>query len=92
MNLLEAVRDLETLDEESTIYAVEPWTESSAVVVEREPETGGVPENAQKLGMKYFLEIFIARDFLEDWTASLDAEPSLAEKCARLIDYAIHDA
>ena len=92
MKLLEAVLDLETLDEESTIYAAEPWAEGSTVVIEREPANGGLPEEATKLGLKYFLEVFIARDFLEDWTANLGDEPSLSEKCKRLIYYAINDA
>ncbi len=42
--------------------------------------------------MKYFLEVFIARDFLDDWTASVEEFPSLREKCARLIHYDINDA
>ena len=92
MKLIDAVRDLGTLDGEGTIYAVEPWTENSTVVIEKEPATGGIPTNAQKFDMKYFLEVFIARSFLEGWTASIDVEPSLAEKCERLIYYAIHDA
>jgi hypothetical protein len=43
-------------------------------------------------GYDYFLEIFIAREFLEDWKASLGAEPSMSQTCARLIQYAVNDA
>ena len=42
--------------------------------------------------MTYFLEVFIARDVLDDWTASLQGPPTLEDKCTRLIDYAINDA
>jgi hypothetical protein len=37
-------------------------------------------------------EVFIALDFLDDWTASLEKPPTLQERCARLIHYAIYDA
>lgn len=90
--LIDAVRDLDSLDKGSTIYAAEPWAEDSPAVVSPEPDPGGVPGDAQELGMKYFLEVFLARDFLVGWAANLKAEPTLQEKCARLIQYAITDA
>lgn len=92
MMLIEAVRDLDSLDEERTIYAAEPWTENSKVVVAPEPESGGLPAEAEKHGLKYFLEVFIARDFLDGWKANLSKKPTLQEQCARLIQYAITDA
>lgn len=92
MKLIEAVRDMDSLDHESTISAAEPWTEDSQVVVAPEPDSGSPPPEAQKLGLKYFLEVFLARDFVEGWVANLDREPTLHEKCARLIQYAINDA
>ena len=67
MTLLEAVRDLDSLDEGSTIYAAEPWAEGSQAIVASEPDAGGLPAEAQKLGLKYFLEVFVAREFLEGW-------------------------
>jgi hypothetical protein len=92
MTLLEAIRDLDSSDEGSTIYAAEPWSADSLAVVAPEPDTGGLPAEAQKPGLKYFLEVFVARDFLEGWVGSLNAEPTTQEKVARLIKYAITDA
>jgi hypothetical protein len=92
MKLIEAIGNLDTLDNESTIYAAKPWTEDSNVIVAREPESGGVPPEAERLGLKYFLEVFVAREFLEGWPGNLDAQPTLQEKCARVIKYAITDA
>jgi hypothetical protein len=83
---------LDSFDAEHTIYAAEPWSKESKTVVAHEPETGGVPEEAQAQGMKYFLEVFVARDFLEDWKTTLNKEPTRDEVCARLIHFAIHDA
>ncbi len=47
---------------------------------------------AQGLRMQYFLEVFVARDILEGWAVNQEREPTLQEKCARLILYAITDA
>ena len=92
MNLLEAVHDLDSLDEEGTIYAAEPWTEKSEVVVAREPESGGLPDEAEGLGLNYFLEVVAAREVMEDWISSLEREPTTQQRCSRLIEYAIKDA
>ncbi len=92
MTLLQAVRDLDTLDKESTLYAAKPWTENSLVIVALEPDSGGLPASAQELGLMYFLEVFIACDLLEGWAANLREKPTLQMKCARLIQYAIADA
>jgi hypothetical protein len=92
MTLIEAIRDLDSFGDEATIYAAEPWNESSTVIVALEPAAGGPPTQAAEHGLRYFLEVSIARDFLEGWIGSLGAEPTLEEKCARLIKYAITDA
>jgi hypothetical protein len=45
-----------------------------------EPEAGGGPANAERLNLKYFLEVFVARDFIESWTANCDTQPTLQQK------------
>ena len=51
-----------------------------------------LPVTLERLKMKYFLGVFIARDFLDDWTASVEKSPTLQQKCTRLTRYAINDA
>lgn len=91
MTLIKLMQKLETFDNESTIYAAKPWTENSKALALHEPESGELPSEAKKLGLNYFLEVSIARDFLEDWTVSLDTAPTSQEKCLRLIQYATND-
>jgi hypothetical protein len=86
------IEGLGSLDQEATIYAAEPWTGVSRAIVAREPESGGFAAEAQSLGLKYFLEVAIARDFLDGWATSLGRHPSNQERCARLIQYAVNDA
>ena len=92
MTLLKVIQELDTLDKESTIYAAMPWTENSIAMVLPEPVAGGNPKKADELNLKYFIEVFIAHEFLIDWEANLDKIPTIHEKCARLIQYAINDA
>lgn len=90
--LMEIVDSCNGLNAVDTIYAQEPWTEQSVAVVATEPSSGDLPEDAKRLGMRYFLELSVANEFLVDWCQSLKREPTLKEKCQRLIQYAINDA
>ena len=82
MTLIEAVEQLPELNVESTIYAALPWTAGSETVVIPEPEAGVPPS-----GLKYFLEVAIAREVLESL-----ANASSEYRCSRLIAYAMNDA
>lgn len=92
MQLSEVVRRLASWDQESTIYLAEPWTSESAAIIVTEPVSGEVPEPAAQEGLKYFLEVFLAREFLEGWESTLGRTPTDEERCERLIRYAIEDA
>lgn len=90
MKLLEAVQQIATLDGESTIYARLPWSSTSdaQLAVEGSEEE----RKAKAAGLRYFIEVFIARDFLEDWRASEKKPPTDEQCCERLIEYATNDA
>lgn len=103
VKLIELVERLDELDDEEAIniiFAREPWTvDSDAMVVpdpdpdpDAEPVPDQIPPEAAEAGMTYFLEVFIAREVAEGWTASLDEKPTLAATCRRVIEYAINDA
>jgi hypothetical protein len=91
-SLGEILRDLSAYDRELTIYAVKPWNESSVAVVARESDGGGLPAEADAIDAKYFLEIFIASDLIEDWVKYAQIAPTADERVARLIQYAETDA
>jgi hypothetical protein len=92
MNLAEAVERLKEFEGDDTIYASAPWTEESAAIVASEPESGGLPAEASKAGLKYFLEVSIAREVIEDWISGIGRQPDARAICQRLIQYAINDA
>lgn len=92
MQLGDAVKRLASLDQEATIYAAQPWTSESTAVVAPEPETRTNPESAVLEGLRYFLEVSLACEFLEGWESTLGRLPSDKERCERLIRYAAQDA
>jgi hypothetical protein len=89
MKLIEAVQQLENLHGDSTIYARTPWAPSSEARLAVE---GSEEETAKAEGLRYFLEVFIAQEFLEDWRSKQKEPPSDEQSCARLIEYATNDA
>ena len=88
MTLLEAIQNLEQLNEDFTIYASAPWSVNSVVTVEYEPEDGSVPDEAKRLKLNYFLEVFIAKEFVEGWLSNMESQPSDEDICKRIIEYA----
>jgi hypothetical protein len=92
MRLIDAIARLENLDREATLYAARPWGPESKAIVAREPEGGGTPLEAHTLGLEYFLEVFIARDLLNGWTAEDGSDVPLLRRTLRLIQYAETDA
>jgi hypothetical protein len=84
--------ELESLDNELTIYAREPWTLDSAAIAALEPADGGLPVEAENRGLSYFLEVSIGREFLEAWGANIQPGVTPEERLERLIRYAIDDA
>ncbi|NVJ60085.1 MAG: hypothetical protein HWE27_06840 [Gammaproteobacteria bacterium] len=88
MILLDVIKDIDSFDDDKTIYAKKPWTINSEALVDFEPESGGNPETAE--GFDYFIEVFLAIEFLEDAPKFLFS--SVEKRCKRLIEYVIRDA
>jgi hypothetical protein len=86
--LIDIVANLGSYDAELTIYAAKPWTCDTEVVVAREPARGGLPPEAESRGAEYFIEVSVAKELLEDWTATEGARSTERERCERLIHYA----
>lgn len=66
------------------------WHPDSEARVFRLTEDCRVPDEATSLGYKYFLEVDIIRQVLEEFRSRPDA--SINEKCERIIHYATYGA
>lgn len=86
--LLELTALIDEIDENDMIFAKKDasgeWTPMS--LAQAIPRSGD-REGAKKLGFEYFLEVFVAREVLEDSPACR----SPAERCNLLIFYATND-
>lgn len=67
MKLIKIVEELDTFDQEKTIYATESWTKNSLALIATKPESGQFPKKAEDLGLIYFIEVFLALEFLSGW-------------------------
>ncbi|KYF72643.1 hypothetical protein WMF38_30015 [Sorangium sp. So ce118] len=88
--LLDLITNIDQLDREDVICAKPEWHPDSEARVFRLTEDCRVPDEATSLGYKYFLEVDIIRQVLEEFRSRPDA--SINEKCERIIHYATYDA
>ncbi|WP_437721249.1 hypothetical protein [Sorangium sp. So ce861] len=89
MTLDEAVRQLDTLDENAILCARPPWTPLSECVIALPDEDLGVPRHVKDAGLAYFLEVHVAHEVLRVF----GDKPATHEERARLlIYYAENDA
>lgn len=92
MKLVDLINNIDSVDEESIIFQEDRENfESDIILSFAEEDDGGVKE---KEGKKYYylIEVFLAKEFIDDWIASLDYVPTSKEIAKRLYDYAIKDA
>jgi hypothetical protein len=79
-------------DDDATIYVAQPWSgEADAVIIKPAPDTTE-PVKRGEISYSYFLEAFIARDFIKEYAAGDGASATESERCERLILYAENDA
>lgn len=101
MKLIEIVHSIESFDEEGTIFALKHegkyMPSSEAVVIDMTDDELQQPtvEIADKYcpGKSYFLDVFIIKEFLEDWASNHNGKlPSDELACELLIYYAEYDS
>ncbi|SIP96074.1 hypothetical protein SAMN05880574_10314 [Chryseobacterium sp. RU37D] len=92
MNIINFINDIDKVDEDLIIFLQDINNFKSKMILDY-PEDGdnGIKE---KDGQKYYylLEVFLAKEFIEDWIESLDYSPSNEEIAKRVYEYGINDA
>lgn len=90
MILKEVIEKLDSFDADQTIY-VHANTPDSEAVVDYETDDGDLPASA--IGMRYLLEVCVARDAIRVWSEWRDGrQPTLEEKTQAVIYYSEKDA
>lgn len=94
MRLIELFEQaLERDDDDTTLYVARPWApDAEAISVSPSPDTTE-PVERDGRSYDYFLEVFIAREVIEDFAATAEGESaSRLRRCERLIRYAETDS
>jgi len=89
MLLRDILHNILCIDEDSVIFAKRPWTLDSEAEIGKFDPGSRIPTSFTDRGFAYFLEVYLAKEFLEDLGNTLSAEE---ERLARLIYYAENDA
>lgn len=92
MKLVDLVNTINRVDEGFIIFQEDRENFDSDIVLSvAEEGDGGVKEEG---GKKYYylIEVFLAKEFINDWVASLNYKPTANEIAKRLYVYAINDA
>ena len=90
--LAELIERLDSLDVELTIYAEKnpDWSPHSNAVAWLEDDSDPIVDAD---GLSYLLEVELAKEVIEVWSAWRDErQPTIEEKCEAIIFYAEHDA
>ena len=92
MKLADIVNSIDSVDEESVIFQEDRDNFDSDIILSfAEDGDGGIKEEGGRK-YHYLIEVFLAKEFIDDWVASLDYTPTSVEIAKRLFDYAINDA
>lgn len=91
MKLVDVVNTINNIDEESIIFQEDRENFDSDVILSfAEEGDEGVKEGGKKY--YYLIEVFLAKEFIDERVASLNYKPTANEIAKRLYDYAINDA
>lgn len=92
MKLTELIDTIENVDDEAIIFQKDLEDYTSDILISYPEEN----DNGIKIkdGVKYYylLEVFLAKEFIEDWINSINYKPSIDEVAKRLFEYAVNDA
>lgn len=92
MNLLELVRTLSTQNDEAVIYIEDPNDKNSEIILIAEAEESTEPIVIGDKTYYYLIEVFLAKEFIEDWLLTLEGKPTDIQIVDRLHQYVVNDA
>lgn len=92
MKLIDLVENINGIDDNLTIFQETRDDPNSDIILANAEEDGSNIKIENGKEYYYLIEIFLAKEFIEDWIRSLDYSPSQGEIANRLYEYAINDA
>ncbi|MBX7061115.1 MAG: hypothetical protein K1X52_05600 [Pyrinomonadaceae bacterium] len=92
MKLVDAVREIETLDEDLIIFIKDMADQDSNILLSAGNENGRGAVLFQGVKYHYLIEVFLAREFVQALIEDANRELDYSTIAQRLFDYAVNDA
>jgi hypothetical protein len=92
MKLVDLIENIERVDEELIIFQKDIGDFNSDIILAYGKVGDGAVKEENREIYHYLIEVFLAKEFIEDWTQGLNYLPSYSETAKRLYEYAINDA
>lgn len=92
MKLIDLIKNINDLDEDLIIFIASKEYYESDIILDYPPENDSGIKEREGIKFYYLIEVFLAKEFIEDWTNSLDFQPSDIDIAKRLFEYGINDA
>lgn len=92
MKLIELIENLETINDDLIIFQENLDDFNSEVILSQSEEGNKEIKIVNNKKYYYLIEVFLAKEFVDDWIQSLNHLPTENEIAKRLYDYAINDA
>ena len=92
MKLIDLVDSIDEIGEELIIFQKDLNDCDSDIVLSTGEEESRVTIEKDGESFHYLIEVFLAKEFIEDWVESQDRPSSSVEIAQRLHNYAIKDA
>lgn len=89
MTLDEAVKQLDMLGDDATLFVRRPWAADAECLATALDEELRVPQHVKDAGFHYFLEVSLAREVFEVFE---ETPPTNDERVSLLLYYAENDA
>ncbi len=92
MTLESLVENINEIGEDLVIFQEKELSMNSDVVLFNQDDDYSIERIKNNIRYVYFMEVFIAKDFINDLVNSLQTKPSTKDIALRLLEYAINDA
>lgn len=92
MKLIELISRIDEVDEESIIFMEDTGKFDSDVILSHAEEGDAGIKKIEGREYYYLIEVFLAKEFIEDWVGGIKYKPTSRQVAKRLHQYAINDA
>jgi len=92
MKLIDLIDNINNIEEDLIIFQENEKDYNSDIILSYGEEGDEGIKIINETKYSYLIEVFLAKEFIEDWLQSIDYVPSKSDIAKRLYEYAHNDA